>query len=150
MQYASGTMGRIFYLRFDHGEDLITNLHSFVKEHRIKSGMIHLIGALSQVHIVTGPRKAVLPPDQIWQTLDEAHELVGIAMIRTGPDGPSLHLHGSVGRERGALTGCIRSGAKVYIVIEAVITEFAGITITTMHDEKVGVDLPVPGQDSGK
>ncbi|WP_319578416.1 PCC domain-containing protein [uncultured Methanospirillum sp.] len=147
MQYASGSQGRIFYIRFDHGEDLLSGLHTFIREHRIGSGMIHLIGALSQGNIVTGPKETTLPPDPVWQSLDEAHELIGIAMIRQGPDGPSLHLHTSAGRGSSALTGCLRTGTQVYIVIEAVITEFSGFTITTGHDEKTGLDLPIPSQN---
>ncbi len=146
MQYASGTQGRIFYIRFDHGEDLLAGLQSFIREHRIRSGVVNIIGALSQGNLVTGPKETVLPPDQVWQSLDEAHELIGIAVIRQGPDGPSLHLHTSAGRGSSSLTGCMRTGTQVYIVIEAIITEFSGFTITTRHDEKTGLDLPVPCQ----
>ncbi len=146
MQYASGTQGRLFYIRFDHGEDLLSGLDSFIRDHQIRSGMIHLIGALSEGELVTGPKQTNLPPDLVWQSLDEAHELVGIAMIREGPDGPALHLHASAGRGESALSGCIRKGTTVYIVIEAVITEFAGFSIYTEYNEKTGIHIPVPRQ----
>ena len=150
MQYASGTQGRLFYLRFDHGEDLLAGLHSFIEKHQIRSGVIHLIGAISSGKLVTGPRETVLPPDPVWQTLDEAHELVGIAMIRTSPEGPSIHLHTSVGRSDSVLTGCMRAESRVYIVVEAVITEFSGFEILKESDPKTGIDLPVPRQNSGE
>ena len=143
MQYAAGTPGRIFYIRFDHGEDLISGLQTFISEHQIQSGIIQLIGAVSQGKLVTGPKKTVLPPDQIWQSLDEAHELVGIAIIRSGIDGPVIHLHASAGRENSVLTGCFREGMSVYIVIEAVITEFSGFIIKDKPDEQTGLHLPV-------
>jgi uncharacterized protein len=147
MQYASGTQGRLFYIRFDHGEDLLSDLQIFIREHQIRSGMIHLIGALSQGNLVAGPKKTVLPPDPDWHSFDEARELVGIAMIREGSDGPVLHYHCSTGRGDSTLTGCIRSGTKVYIVIEAVITEFAGFTVFTEKNENIGLDLPIPRQN---
>lgn len=150
MQYASGTPGRIFYLRFDHGEDLLTGLRTFIRDHQIRSGMIHLIGAVSEVKMVTGPQETVLPPDQVWLNLDKAHELVGIAVIRTGPQGPSIHLHASVGSKSSSFTGCFRSEARVYILIEAVITEFSGFEIGEITDEKTGLHLPDLGQITGQ
>ena len=143
MQYAAGTPGRIFYIRFDHGEDLISELQTFIQEHQIQSGVIQLIGAVSQGKMVTGPKKTVLPPDQVWQSLDEAHELVGIAIIRSGVDGPIIHLHASVGRENSMFTGCFREDMSVYIVIEAVITEFSGFIIKDKSDKQSGLHLPV-------
>lgn len=147
MEYASGTQGRLFYIRFDHGEDLLLELQTFISKHHIRSGMIHLIGALSQGTLVTGPKETVLPPDPNWRSFDEASELVGIAMIKEGTDGPVIHFHCSTGRGDSTLTGCIRSGAKVYIVIEAVITEFAGFSVFTEKNEMIGLDLPIPRQN---
>ena len=143
MQYASGRPGRIFYLRLDHDEDLLSILKEFIKEHQILSGMIHLIGAISEGDIVTGPRETVLPPEPVWMGLHGAHELIGTAMIRTGSDGPHLHLHASAGRGEEVLTGCIRKGARVYIVIEAVIIEFEEFTIGVTQDTRSGQTLPV-------
>lgn len=148
MQYASGTPGRIFYIRFDHEEDLLTGLQTFICDHGIRSGMIQLIGAVSEGMLVTGPRETVLPPDQVWQTLRGAHEFMGTAIIRSGPKGPSIHLHASAGRGESVLTGCFRTGTRVYIVIEAIITEFLGFEIGEVADEKSGLHLPVPQQTS--
>lgn len=147
MEYASGTQGRLFYIRFDHGEDLLYELQTFISKHQIRSGMIHLIGALSQGNLVSGPKETVLPPDPKWHSFNEARELVGIAMIREGTDGPVIHFHCSTGRGDSTLTGCIRSGTKVYIVIEAVITEFEGFSVFTKKDEKIGLELPIPRQN---
>lgn len=144
MQYASGRPGRIFYLRLDHGEDLLSILKEFIAEHQIHSGIIHLIGAVSEGSLVTGPRETVLPPDPVWQKMNGAHELIGTAMIRTGPNGPVLHLHAAAGRGETTLTGCFRKGTEVYIVIEAVILEFEGFTIGEVFDEKIQLNLPNP------
>ena len=149
MQYASGTPGRIFYIRFDHGEDLLSGIEAFVTEHQVCSGIIHLIGAVSDGRLVTGPKETVLPPDQVWQSLTGAHELIGTGMIRSGPEGPKIHLHASVGRGSSTLTGCFREDTTVYILIEAVIIEFAGFSINGILDAKTGLHLPIPGQIPG-
>jgi predicted DNA-binding protein with PD1-like motif len=144
MQFASGSPGRIFYIRFDHGEDLLAGLQSFVSEQGVGAGIIHLIGAVADASLVTGPRETILPPDPVWNRLSGAHELIGTGMIRTGPRGPRVHLHASAGRGESVLTGCFRDNVRVYLVIEAVIIEFAGISISEMHDEKSRMSLPSP------
>ena len=146
MEYASGSPGRIFYIRFDHGEDLLHGLQTFIARHQIHAGIIHLIGALSTGSLVTGPREDQLPPDPVWKKLDGPHELIGTGMIRTGPSGPRVHLHASAGHGDSVLTGCFREDTSVYIVIEAVIIEFSGITIGETRDEKTGLHLPSPGE----
>ncbi|HQC35201.1 MAG TPA: DNA-binding protein, partial [Methanoculleus sp.] len=70
-------------------------------------------------------------------------ELIGFATIYPGDDGPSIHLHTAAGKGMRSLAGCLRDRAEVYLVIEAIITEFIGITAKRIHDEKTGVNLPV-------
>ncbi|PKL59978.1 MAG: DNA-binding protein [Methanomicrobiales archaeon HGW-Methanomicrobiales-4] len=150
MQFASGSPGRIFYIRFDHDEDLLSGIQSFAAEHQIRSGIIHLIGAISEGSLVTGPKETILPPDQEWQNLSGAHELLGTGMIRSGPEGPKVHLHAAAGRGSSTLTGCFRKDTRIYIVIEAVIIEFSGFSVREFWDEKAALYLPkpeIPGQE---
>ncbi|MFH0968525.1 MAG: PPC domain-containing DNA-binding protein [Methanobacteriota archaeon] len=142
MQFASGSPGRIFYIRFDHGEDLLSGIQTFVAEHQIRSGIIHLIGAISEGTLVSGPKETVIPPDQVWQTLSEVHELIGTGMIRSGSEGPKVHLHAAAGRGESTLSGCFRKDTHVYIVIEAVIIEFSGFSVGYRWDEKTLLHLP--------
>lgn len=144
MKYAAGTCGRIFYLHIEHGEDPVQILNSFVEEKKIASGVVHFIGALKKGMFVTGPKEDILPPDPYHQELIHAHELIGTGFIRSGADGPVIHIHTSAGRENKALTGCLRGSAEVYFLIEAVIIEFAGISIPVVADTKTGMMLPDP------
>lgn len=148
MQYASGRPGRIFYLRLDHGEDLLMVLQNFVSSHNIHAGIVHLIGAISEGTLVTGPKETTLPPEPVWYQLDGAHELVGTIMIRSDDKGPALHLHAAAGRGTESITGCFRKGTTVYIVVEAVIIEFEGFTLGMENDTQTGLPLPVPGKTS--
>lgn len=144
MKYAAGTAGRVFYLHIEHGEDPIKIINSFVRENEIRSGVIHLIGAVKKGTLVTGPKEDVLPPDPHREDIGLAHEVIGTGFIRSGDDGPAIHLHVSAGRGGKALTGCLRETAEVYIIIEAVIMEFLGIDIPVVPDEKTAMMLPDP------
>ena len=144
MQYAEGRPGRIFYVRVDHGEDLIAGLLSFVKVHDIRCGVIHLLGALLEGGMVTGPEYPVLPPDPHREGFAGGWEVLGIATISWSAGEPHLHLHGATGKGTSVLTGCIRGEAEVYIVVEAVIQEITGVSVERVFDRVAGLDLPTP------
>ncbi|HTY15886.1 MAG TPA: PPC domain-containing DNA-binding protein [Methanoregulaceae archaeon] len=148
MQYAEGKPGRIFLLRIDHGEDLVGTLHEFIIGHGINCGYIRFIGALLSGEIVTGPEKPVLPPDPHFESFSGGWEVVGMATITPGEDGPRLHLHASIGRGNQVLTGCLRGTITTYIIVEAVITEITGIEMHMEQDPVTGLVLPVMPEGS--
>ena len=131
MQYSEGRMGRIFVLRVDHGEDLIEELGQFLTGHQISHAMVHFLGALSQGK--DGDRAGISNrslPIPISNNFEGGWEVFGIATVYPGETGPQIHLHGTVGRGREALTGCLRDEAGAYIIVEAVIIEIAGLKAT--------------------
>lgn len=142
MKYTSGTCGRIFYLHIEHGEDPIKTINTFVKEKEIKAGVIHFIGAVKNAQLVTGPAVDILPPIYHEESVVLAHELIGIGLIRTGTDGPAIHLHISGGRRDEALTGCLRGEAEAFILVEAMIIECAGMEIPMAYNSKIQIMLP--------
>ena len=143
MQYSEGTVGRVFFLRFDDGEDFIETARSFVEEQSISHGVISFLGALHSAGLVTGPEEAVIPPVPHRETIEGGWECLGTATIYPGTDGPSLHLHATAGRGRNAVTGCLRTDCIVYLVVEAVIWEVCGIEGERIHDPFIGAALPV-------
>jgi hypothetical protein len=145
MRYTEGAIGRVFFVRVDHGEDLLTTLEQFVIEKDIRMGIIQFLGALKSGRIVTGPREAVLPPDPSYESYDGGWEVVGFATITPGMERPHIHYHASVGREREALTGCLRDVAMTYIIVEAVVMELTGTRISRHRDHGTGLELPDPG-----
>lgn len=144
MQYTEAKLGRVFYLRVDDGEDLLGTLQNFVIEKKIAAGFIHILGALREGRIVTGPRVPILPPDPLFDAYEGGWEVLGLATITQGTGQPHIHLHASVGRGREALTGCLREKATTYIIIEAVIIEFVD-AILRRFDPVTGQSLPEPG-----
>jgi predicted DNA-binding protein with PD1-like motif len=144
MQYTEGKLGRVFYLRVDHGEDLLSSLQDFVIEKNISVGFIHLLGALREGSIVTGPKEPVLPPNPLYESYEGCWEVFGFATITPGKEQPHIHIHASVGKGNNALTGCLREKATTYIIVEAVIIEIAGVEISCQRDPTTGLELPEP------
>jgi predicted DNA-binding protein with PD1-like motif len=144
MRYTEAKLGRVFYLRIDNGEDLLEELQNFIVEKKIPAGFIHILGALREGRIVTGPKVPILPPDPLFDTYEGGWEVLGLATITQGTGQPHIHLHASIGRGKEVLTGCLRKNAMTYIIIEAVIIEFFG-GIFRRSDPVTGLDLPEPG-----
>lgn len=143
MQYSEGQVGRVFTVRIDDREDLIRELQRFVVAMKIQNGIIHFLGAARSARVATGPREAAIPPIPRHEEILGGWELLGLATIYPGEDGPSIHLHTAAGRGIRALSGCLKDRAEVYVVIEAIIIEFIGISAKRLPDRRVGVDLPV-------
>lgn len=142
MDYAEGRVGRVFAVRVDHGEDLIAVLNSFSRKKGIQCAMAQFLGALSEGRVVTGPERAVLPPNPHFEGFDGGWEIFGVASIFPGNDGPVIHIHTSAGRGRNSLTGCLREVAEAYIVVEVFIIELVGLAAFKTHEQKTGLKLP--------
>lgn len=143
MQYSEGQVGRVFTVRIDDGEDFIREIKRFVAAMNIQNGTIQFLGAVRSATLVTGPKEPVIPPSPRAEEIFGGWELLGFATIYPGEDGPSIHLHTAAGKGIRSLAGCLREKAEVYLVIEAIVTEFVGITAKRLPDEKTGVNLPV-------
>jgi predicted DNA-binding protein with PD1-like motif len=143
MQYSEGQVGRIFTVRIDDGEDYLREIQRFVTAMNIRCGTIQFLGAVRSATIVTGPKELVIPPSPRAEEIFGGWELLGFATIYPGEDGPSIHLHTAAGKGIRSITGCLREKAEVYLVVEAIVTEFVGLTAKRLPDEKTGVNLPV-------
>jgi hypothetical protein len=145
MQYTEGQVGRVFQVRVDHGEDLLESLEKFVREKEIRCGFAQFIGALKGGRIVTGPKELVLPPDPSYESYEGGWEVFGFASITLGRNGPHLHYHASIGRNREVMTGCLRQQATVYIIVEVLIIEISGAVVIRKMDPVTGLELPSYG-----
>jgi len=141
MRYTQGRLGRVFVLKFDHGDDLSQELQRLASQEKIKSGVCVFLGALQKGRIVTGPKSAVIPPKPHWTGFKDGWEVFGVGSIFAGPDGPVLHLHSSLGKGKKALTGCVRKDAKVFLVIEAFVFELKGVRARKGVDAATGLNL---------
>jgi predicted DNA-binding protein with PD1-like motif len=145
MQYTEGQLGRVFIVRIDDGEDMLVSLHQFILDKGIHAGSILFLGALMSGRMVTGPEEPVIPPVPHFVMFEGGWEVFGLGTIYMGETGPHIHYHASVGRSGHALTGCLREKATTYLIVEAVIQEFTGLSARREFDKKMQVHLPVLG-----
>ena len=149
MQYTGGQLGRVFVVRIDDGEDMLISLHQFISDKSIQAGSILFLGALMNGRMVTGPEEPVIPPVPHFVMFEGGWEVFGVGTIYPGESGPHIHYHASVGRSGHALTGCLREKAITYLIIEAVILEFTGLSARREYDKKLQVHLPILGNEDG-
>jgi hypothetical protein len=147
MQYTEGQLGRVFVVRIDDGEDMLVSLHQFIFDKSIHAGSILFLGALMNGRMVTGPEEPVIPPTPHFVMFEGGWEVFGLGTICMGDSGPHIHYHASVGRSGHALTGCLREKATTYLIVEAVILEFTGLSARREFDKKLQVHLPVLGTE---
>lgn len=148
MEYTSGNIGRVFFLRVDHGEDLIEALKTISRKEIIKSAFFFLLGAIEQAELVAGPREASVPPIPMWVKIDTPHEIIGIGNIFYEGDNPRIHLHCSIGRDEIVTTGCLRNHSKVFMVNEVCILEISGINADRVNDSEKGYSPVMFGKNS--
>jgi predicted DNA-binding protein with PD1-like motif len=149
MQYTEGQIGRVFVVRIDDGEDMLISLRQFISDKSIQAGTILFLGALMNGRMVTGPEDPVIPPVPHFVLFEGGWEVFGVGTIYPGESGPHIHYHASVGRSGHALTGCLREKAITYLIVEAVIMEFNGLSARREFDKRTQVHLPVLGKEVG-
>ena len=142
MEYAQGEVGRVFYARFDHGEDILEGLTKLAEKEQVRSGWFQLFGGLLSADVVIGPEQPVMPPTPVWNRVDDGREVLGVGSIFFDGDKPLLHLHAAMGYHGETLTGCVRKHTEVYLLIEAVVYELKGMDITRPWFEKGGFNRP--------
>jgi hypothetical protein len=124
---------------------MLVSLRQFILDKGIHAGSILFLGALMSGRMVTGPEEPVIPPVPHFVMFEGGWEVFGLGTIYMGEAGPHIHYHASVGRSGHALTGCLREKATTYLIVEAVIQEFTGLSARREFDKKMQVHLPVLG-----
>ena len=141
MQYTKGNIGRIFLIKFDDKDILLDQIDRLARKERIKAATFIFIGALREGSLVTGPKKAIIPPEPNWAPFKDAWEALGVGTIFTNKKGPQIHIHTAMGKKARTLTGCVRKKTKVFLVIEAVLFELQGIKAAKDIDPATGLNL---------
>jgi predicted DNA-binding protein with PD1-like motif len=140
MDYRQGRTGRVFSIRFDEGEDFLEGLLAIVRKERIRQAWFQVIGGLRRAEFVTGPKKPVMPPDPVWDSVEEdgARETLGAGSIFWEDDAPKIHLHAALGHHGQTTTGCVRKGTQVYLLLEVFLIEIEGFEADRPWYEKGG------------
>lgn len=126
MKYSEAKQGRVFILRLEDGEIVHEVIERFAVDHNIKAASLIAVGGADDGSaLVVGPESdRGLPLKPMALQLHHAHEIAGTGTLFCDDEGvPILHMHMACGREDETVTGCIRSGVKVWRVMEVVIHE---------------------------
>jgi len=137
MDYRKGSIGRVFAVRIDHGEDVLAELSGLALKEEIRSAFFIMLGAMGSADLVTGPKDKVVPPSIVWSKFDDAREILGAGNIFWENGAPKIHLHAAAGSSKGMTMGCIRKAAEAFMVLEVFIVEM-DIVAERVHDEKIG------------
>lgn len=138
MEYTQGTMGRIFVVRIDHGDNVLDSIQELAKKEQIRAAYFMMIGAVGSSKLVTGPKEKCIPPDVEWTEFSDARELVGAGNIAWMDNEPKIHLHAAIGGTAGVIMGCVRDNTEAFMVVEVVIFEIDGVDIVRKFNETVG------------
>ena len=148
MKSSQAQLGRVFILRLEDGEIVHECIERFAAERGITHAALTLHGGADDGSLlVVGPRENRSPPPIAPQTaaLAGVHEVVGTGTLFPDRDGvPILHVHLACGRGENTVTGCIRTGVKVWHVLEVVLTELVGSTARRRPDSATGFELLEP------
>lgn len=137
MDYRKGSIGRIFAVRIDHGEDLLKELSMLAIKESIREAFFIMLGAVGSAELVVGPEEKVVPPTTVWSSFDDAREIFGVGNIFMENGAPKIHLHANAANSNEIVTGCIRKKVEAFMVVEVFIVEI-DILAERKFDGKIG------------
>lgn len=168
MNWSEGSLGRVFVIRLEEGEEFNSSLETFAAERGVKRGVVFLLGgAGTGSRVVVGPAtsdqgegtnselitadatpgssytsETKTPIHPLVHALAAPHEVLAIGTLFPDPQGrPVLHMHAAAGREGRATVGCTRAGTITWLVAEAILLEILGTTGERRVDPATGFEL---------
>lgn len=147
MKYTEAGAGRIFVIRLEDGDIVHEVIENFARELDIKAAaLIVLGGADLDSKLVVGPEEGRAKPlHPMEHILEDVHEVAGTGTLFPDDQGnPILHMHMACGRKSSTVTGCIRTGVKVWHVMEVILFELIDTTGRRLVDPETGFKLLIP------
>jgi predicted DNA-binding protein with PD1-like motif len=146
MKYSQAKQERIFVIRLEHNEIVHEIIEKFAREQNIKrAALIILGGADTHSRLVVGPEDGdAVPAIPIAKELFGVHEISEVGTIFPDEEkNPILHMHIACGKQNETTVGCIRTGVRVWHVMEAILFELVdNESIRKM--EEIGFKLLCP------
>lgn len=131
MRYSEARQGRVFVLRLEDGDIVHKVIEQFAADQEIAAAVLIAVGGADDgSRLVVGPESdRGLPLSPVQIILEHAHEVSGTGTLFRDEQGrPMLHMHLACGRGDRTITGCIRSGVKVWHVMEVILLELCDTT----------------------
>ena len=143
MKVSEGTVGRVFVVRLEDGDELPGVIESLATKKGIWAASVILVGGVGSGKVVVGPETPEVPPKPMVRELEGVHEIAAVGTLFCNEEGvPKLHLHGVMGRDGRTIMGCTREGVRVWLVAEVIITEIAGTQASRFAES--GLELLKP------
>jgi predicted DNA-binding protein with PD1-like motif len=147
MKYAEAGAGRIFVIRLEDGDIVHEVIEKFARELDIKAAALIILGGADlDSKLVVGPEEGRAKPlHPMEHILEDVHEVSGTGTLFPDDQGnPILHMHMACGRKSSTVTGCIRTGVKVWHVMEVILFELIDTTGRRLVDPETGFKLLIP------
>ena len=147
MKFCQAKRGRTFILRLEDGEILHEVIEEFARRHNIQAGYIIVVGGADKGStLVVGPENeeaSPIPP--LTHRLEDVSETAGVGTLFPDEEGnPLLHVHLACGREDRTVTGCGRTGLKVWKILEIILVELTDTEAFRKFDPVTGFSLLEP------
>ena len=147
MKYSEAKQGRTFVIRLEDGEILHEIVEQFAVDHDVKAAYLIVVGGADKGStLVVGPEDGdARPVPPLTHILDDVHEIAGVGTLFPDSKGdPMLHLHIACGREDRTVTGCGRTGVKIWQVCEVILIELLNTSARRVPDPETGFELLQP------
>lgn len=147
MKFTEARQGRIFVLRLEDGEIVHEVIERFALAQKITAATLIILGGADDgSRLVVGPKEdRMLPLEPMQRVLANAHEVTGTGTLFPDENGvPLLHMHMACGRGDNTTTGCIRSGVKVWRVMEVMVFELLDCPARRLVEQPLGLKLLQP------
>ena len=147
MQYSQANYGRVFVIRLEDGDILHESIEQLAKDENIRSAALVAVGGADQgSRLVVGPEAGrAVDIQPMHHVLENVHEIAGTGTLFPDDEGqPVLHMHLACGREDATVTGCVRSGVRVWHVMEVILFELLDSDAQRVYDKETGFKLLQP------
>ena len=128
----------------ENGDVVHQEIEQFARNQSIKAASLIIIGGADKgSKLIVGPEtRTAKPVSPMSIVLENVHEIVGAGTIFPDQKGnPVLHMHMACGRNSSSLTGCIRSGVKVWHTMEVILFELLESEGRRVFDSETGFTL---------
>ena len=139
MKSTETAVGRVIVAKIEPNEDLFDAIKELIKKHKIKSGLISVIGALKQFTIGYFD---IEKKKYNFKTFDEDIELIScMGNIAFKDNEPIIHLHVSVGKDDYSIIGGHLSQPSVVSITAEVYIYEINQTLTRANDPQFDLSL---------
>lgn len=147
MKYSEARRGRTFVVRLEDGDIVHECIEQLARDESIRAAAVICVGgADTGSRIVVGPEHPrAHQVNPMTLELDGVYEIAGTGTIFPDDTGtPVLHMHIAGGRGEATRAGCVRTGVKVWHVLEVIVMELTDTDATRAPDPTTGFKLLEP------